>query len=138
VPDHLEIGTTPLAATGRVEQTWEGVLGRTYPDDVPPVIGPELPEWEMLPVPRTIRVGMLISGATRGEYQQRLADLAALVDQPASTLTLRRILTVGVTETEATIRVKFMGGLDPTDISPTAGRVVLRFQTLDADWTAVP
>jgi hypothetical protein len=137
VPDGLQIGTTPLTATGRVEQSWEGVFGRAYPDSVPPVSGGVLPEWEMVAQPRTIRVGMLVHGTTRGEYQQRLADLAALVDHPDDTLTLRRILTVGVTETEATIRAKFMGGLDPTDLAPNAGRVVLRFHTLDPDWTPV-
>ena len=128
---------TPVGGAGRVvEQVWNGVLGTEYVASLPDLVGPVWPDITATRVPREISVGLLVIGDTRADFLDTLAALERVCDV-TTPVVLTRSMAVGYGTTSATARAVFLGGLDPTMDSDRVGRVMPRWQMLDATWTRV-
>lgn len=136
----ISVNGVPLHTLGRVEQTWEGVLG------APELIGsashlPLRPGALHIPQvtgAREFGVGMLIHGDNDKDeagHNDRWRALARLLWSPMQPLAMQRRIATGAGPETHECSAKYVSGLDPAYVTGRAmSRLALRILNLDGYW----
>ena len=139
----LFVSGTPLHTIGRIEQVWSNVLGGSIlsgqPFHVPMRTGfVDVPQ---VPTGYEFTVGLTLYGSSYQDlpgFHEAWRDLARLVWDPKTPLTVKRVVDFGAGAEDHYCRARYISGLSPEMVMPSIGKVALTFYNLDGYWYGSP
>lgn len=139
----LFISGTALHTVGRIEQVWSNVLGGSVlagqPFHVPMRTGfVDVPQ---VPTGYEFTVGLTLYGSYYQDlpgFHDAWRDLARLVWNPKTPLTVKRVVDFGSGAEDHYCRARYISGLSPEMVMPSIGKLALTFYNLDGYWYGSP
>ena len=128
------IGAITVTGGRVVLKEWPGILGATFEVALPELVAASWPSTGSVRTPRPFSVGLLLHASTVPGFHS-LFDAVAAVVQTTGTVTLTRYRELLTGQQVVTARGVYLGGMDPSPESASAGRAMPKWQLLE-EWHA--